>query len=103
MDYVKIDRPIFTASLLIIFLVCIPLIVSPKVGNRAVNATFNFITSNLGVVYLWAGIACLSFLLWMSFSRFGKIKLGNKEAGPKFSTYSWFSMLFCAGVATGIA
>lgn len=102
MDNAKIDRPIFTASLLIIFLVCIPLIVSPKAGNRAVNATFNFITSNLGVVYLWAGIACLSFLLWVSFSRFGKIKLGDKEAGPKFSTYSWVSMLFCAGVATGI-
>ena len=102
MENVKIDRTIFTASILLVFIVCIPIVVFPTEGNEVINAVFNFITLNFGVAYLWSGIACLGFLLWLSFSKYGRIVLGNEGEKPKFSLYSWVSMLFCAGVATGI-
>ena len=102
MQKVKIDRTIFISSILLIIIVCTPLVMFPAEGTKVVNAVFDFITSNLGVMYLWAGVACLIFLFWLSFSRHGSIVLGNEGEKPQFSLYSWVCMLFCAGVATGI-
>ena len=36
------------------------------------------------------------------FSRFGRIKLGDDDSKPEFSTFSWFAMLFSAGVGIGL-
>ena len=102
MENVKIDRTIFTASILLVIIVCLPLALFPEKGSDVVNALFTFLTSQLGVLYLWAGLACLGFLLWLSFSKYGNIVLGFANEKPKFSLYSWVSMLFCGGVATGI-
>jgi len=102
MEKVKIDRTIFTASILAVIIICIPLAKFPDEGTKIVNAVFNFITAKLGVIYLWAGIGCLGFLLWLSLSKYGGIVLGYENDKPQFSLFSWVSMLFCAGVATGI-
>jgi BCCT family betaine/carnitine transporter len=102
MEKVKIDRIIFTVSILVIIAVCTPLVIFPAGGTEVVNKVFNFVTSQFGVVYLWAGMACLGFLFWLSFSQHGSIVLGFEDEKPQFSLYSWVCMLFCAGVATGI-
>ncbi|NJB86758.1 choline/glycine/proline betaine transport protein [Lewinella marina] len=44
----------------------------------------------------------LFFTLYLAFSRFGKIRLGGKNAEPEFSTLAWFAMLFSAGMGIGI-
>lgn len=36
------------------------------------------------------------------FSRYGEIRLGGDDAEPDFSTTSWFSMLFSAGMGIGL-
>ncbi len=102
MENVKVDRIIFTTALLLLIIVCIPLVVFPKAGADIVKTVFDFITLKFGVVYLWSGVACLGFLFWLSFSKYGNIVLGFEGEKPQFSLYSWVSMLFCAGVATGI-
>ncbi|MFZ9034271.1 MAG: BCCT family transporter, partial [Anaerohalosphaeraceae bacterium] len=102
MEKVKIDRIIFTVSILVIIAVCTPLVLFPAGGTEVVNKVFNFVTSQFGVVYLWAGMACLGFLFWLSFGQHGSIVLGFENEKPQFSLYSWVCMLFCAGVATGI-
>ncbi len=40
--------------------------------------------------------------LFFAFSRFGNIRLGGKDAKTDFSTFSWFSMLFSAGIGIGL-
>lgn len=40
--------------------------------------------------------------LVIAFSKFGRIRLGGKDAKPQFSTFSWFSMLFSAGIGIGL-
>lgn len=49
---------------------------------------------------LSTGTVVLSLAL--AFSRFGKIVLGKEGEKPEFSTISWLSMLFAAGMGTGI-
>src|SRR5690625_7436640 len=36
------------------------------------------------------------------FSNYGKIKLGEENEKPEFSLFSWFAMLFSAGMGIGV-
>ena len=45
---------------------------------------------------------CIVALLFLVFSKYGKIRLGGKDAKPEYSTFSWLSCLFMAGCGIGI-
>jgi len=45
---------------------------------------------------------CIAVLLFLVFSKYGKIRLGGENAKPEFSTFSWLSCLFMAGCGIGI-
>lgn len=45
---------------------------------------------------------CIAVLLFLVFSKYGKIRLGGEKAKPEFSTFSWLSCLFMAGCGIGI-
>ena len=45
---------------------------------------------------------CILVLLYLLFSKYGKIRLGGKDAKSEFSTFSWLSCLFMAGCGIGI-
>jgi glycine betaine transporter len=40
--------------------------------------------------------------LWLIFSPYGRIKLGQDDEEPEFSTISWLTMLFAAGMGVGL-
>ncbi|MDG2385704.1 MAG: BCCT family transporter [Pirellulaceae bacterium] len=98
----KVEWTVFTAALGILILVCAPLFAFPTESEQMITQIYKGITNSFGVVYLWGGAAVLIFCLWLAFSRFGNVTLGDPQEPPQFSNYSWISMLFCAGVATGI-
>ncbi|MEE2897570.1 MAG: BCCT family transporter [Gemmatimonadota bacterium] len=98
----EVDRFIFVATAVLLLAVSVPLMVAPVAGEAAVQATFDFITGNFGVVYIWAAVINLGFLSWLAFGRYGHVRLSNDDSPPEFSTFSWVSMLFCAGIGTGI-
>lgn len=96
----KLDKFTFGATFIALFGVCLPLLLAPEASNKVLSSLFGFMTKTFGITYLWAGIGAMIFLAWLAFSRHGKVKLG--EHAPDFSTYSWATMLFCAGIASGI-
>ena len=51
---------------------------------------------------MMAGNAFLLFCLGLILSPLGSIRLGGKDARPDFSTLSWISMLFGAGMGIGL-
>lgn len=53
-----------------------------------------------GIFYLWLGLGCVLFLLFIALSKFGKIRLGNSP--PDFDRLSWIAMLYSAGMGAGI-
>ena len=60
-----------------------------------VESTFGgFYIVSIGVVFL----ACLYVML----SRHGRVRLGDDDARPEFSTFSWLAMLFSAGLGIGL-
>ena len=54
----------------------------------------------------WFIMAAVSFMLflsiWLALSKYGKIKLGHDDDEPEFSTVSWLTMLFAAGMGVGL-
>ncbi|PKM75108.1 MAG: glycine/betaine ABC transporter permease [Firmicutes bacterium HGW-Firmicutes-17] len=63
---------------------------------------FGFITNDLGWLYLVTVLGILIFSLYLAFGRFGKIRLGNDDDRPEYSNFSWFAMLFSAGMGIGL-
>ena len=77
-------------------------VIQPEYAATVYGAAKDFIATNLA----WYYIGLMSFFLflavWLSFSRYGKIRLGQDHERPEFSNFSWFSMLFGAGIGIGI-
>ena len=46
--------------------------------------------------------AMLIIAVYLAFSRYGRIKLGRDDDQPEFSTVSWLTMLFAAGMGVGL-
>lgn len=96
----KIDTIIFFASIVVLLLTITPIMFWQAESLQRLTALKIAIEDNFGPIYQLLAIAVLLFTFWIAFSRFGKITLGNNDYN--FSYFSWVSMLFCAGVATGI-
>ena len=52
--------------------------------------------------YLGIVAVFLFFVIWLMFSRFGNIRLGNDDERPEFTYFAWFAMLFGAGMGIGL-
>ncbi len=62
----------------------------------------SWVESALSWYYISSVVIILLVCLYLMFSRFGSIKLGDDDAKPEFSRFSWFAMLFSASVSIGI-
>jgi glycine betaine transporter len=61
-----------------------------------------WITEGLGWLYMLITTFFLAFVIYLAFSRYGKIKLGQPDDKPEFGNFAWFSMLFQAGMGIGL-
>lgn len=61
-----------------------------------------WITTTLGWMLILFIQGFLIFCAYLALSRFGHIRIGGAGARPDFSRWSWFSMLFSAGMGIGL-
>ncbi|WP_332870620.1 BCCT family transporter [Halomonas sp. MES3-P3E] len=100
--FANIHKPIFFGSLGLLLAVTLPLILFPEMGRVWVMAAQGFVTQNFGVLYQTMGLASLGFMFYIVFSDIGQIKLGDVDAEPEFSLFSWGAMLFAAGIGGAV-
>jgi BCCT family betaine/carnitine transporter len=100
MDQSKIDWPSFIATVAMILIVCVPLALAGESAATFLQQVYAFISEQFGILYLLAAVAAVGFLVWLAFSRFGDVRLGDDEV--EFSQMSWIAMLFCAGIGAGL-
>lgn len=93
---------VFIITLIIVALFSIWGALAPDQLANVANATFNFSIQNFGWFYLLATLFFLIFAFYLAFSRFGGIRLGDDDDEPEYSTLSWLSMLFSAGMGIGL-
>ncbi|GAA4711834.1 glycine betaine uptake BCCT transporter [Brevibacillus fulvus] len=92
----------FITSIGIILLFVLWGIVSPVHFAETANELLAFTTAKFGWFYLIVTFFYLIFCLYLAFSKFGHIRLGNDDDEPEYSTLSWFAMLFSAGMGIGL-
>lgn len=61
-----------------------------------------FIGDYFGWLYIIGVSFMLIFVVFIGFSRYGRIKLGPDGSRPEFSNLAWFAMLFTAGMGIGL-
>ena len=77
-------------------------VIDPEYANSIYSAAKGYIASDLGWYYVGIMSAFLFLSVWLIFSRYGDIRLGKEGEKAEFSRFSWFSMLFGAGIGIGI-
>lgn len=75
---------------------------APEQLAASAERAYHFSIANFGWFYLLATLFFLLFALYLAFSRFGGIRLGDDDDEPEYSTISWLSMLFSAGMGIGL-
>jgi len=60
------------------------------------------IAAHFSWLYVVSMTGFLLFVLWLAWSRFGRLRLGKDDERPEFSRLSWFAMLFSAGMGIGM-
>src|SRR6056297_801348 len=77
-------------------------IVVPQQLDKLSAALHGAIIEHFGWAYLLAAFGFVVFSLFLAFSKYGRIKLGRDNEKPQYSYFSWFSMLFAAGMGIGL-
>ena len=70
--------------------------------GRAVEQIQAFIVETFGWFYVLAAVFFLVFVLWLMLSRHGRIRLGRDNESPEYGFFTWFAMLFSAGMGIGL-
>jgi BCCT family betaine/carnitine transporter len=84
-----------------ILLLCLVFTISPGKSADTLAAIRSFLGDELGSYYLIIGLFTFLCSLYIAFSRYGTIKLGNLEK-PQYSNFKWGTMMFTAGLAADI-
>lgn len=98
----RVEKKVFIPAVLVLIAIIIPLFFVPDAANRVINYLFDFCTGKLGWVFLLTCLISFAFLIWLTCSKYGDVKLGSADEKPQYSNLSWIAMLFTAGVGTSI-
>ncbi|NKY51488.1 BCCT family transporter [Nocardia vermiculata] len=60
------------------------------------------ISRQFGWVFVLATAGFVFFILYLALSRYGRVKLGDPDEKPAYSTFSWIAMMFALGVGIGL-
>lgn len=95
-------NPVLFVSAIIVSLLVIIGAAMPKEFGNAAAKLFNFTTINFGWFYLLAVFIFVIFLVGLSFSKYGKVRLGPQNSRPEYPFFTWIGMLFSAGFGAGL-
>lgn len=101
-DYKQIDWMITLVPFALIMGVAVFLFVFPEQSNAVIGQVRFFFGDTLGLYYLVIGLGVLIISIWLSFSKYGDIVLGELNEKPKYSFFAWGSMMFTCGLAADI-
>lgn len=93
---------VFIPGFVIFAIAAIVGVTNNKALTEASQQFFNWSLDNFGWLYQLVVMASTILVAVICFSKIGNIRLGGKDAKPKFPFMVWFAMTLTGGVATGI-
>ncbi len=96
------NPPVFFTSIAVALAFLVAGVVFTDATNQAASAVLDFITTNLGWLYILVATLFLVFVIAVMISRYGRLRLGPDDSRPEYATLPWFAMLFSAGMGIGL-
>ncbi|QAA82640.1 BCCT family transporter [Aequorivita sp. H23M31] len=97
-----VNKTVFFSAIVVIILSVGFTLLFEKQADYYFGVAQTYVSEHGGWIYTLAVNLFIVFCLYMAFGKFGKIRLGGKNAKPEFSLYGWFAMLFSAGIGNGL-
>ena len=97
-----VHNPVFVVSSLTIFAFVAGVLAFQDTAAGAFDALYGWLTSTLDWAFLVAGNIFVLFCLLLLVTPLGRVRLGGPDAKPDYSAWSWFAMLFAAGIGIGL-
>ena len=97
-----IHNPVFAVSSLTIIAFVVGVLAFREAAGTAFDALHAWLISTFDWVFLGAGNLFILFCLLLVMTPLGRIRLGGPNARPDYSVWSWFAMLFAAGIGIGL-
>lgn len=106
MQYLKkrfslIELNVFIPAMLFIAVIILCLTIYPQDTSQYINKIHHFLTREMGGIFLVMTFLVVLCCLWLAFSRYGDILLGQSGEKPDFSLLTWLGLIFTSG--TGAA
>ena len=98
----KIDWMITLVPLILIIALSVLFFIMPEQSNKVLSQIRFFFGDTLGVYYLIIGLGIFLISIYIALSKYGDIILGEPDEKPKYSFFSWGSMMFTCGLAADI-
>lgn len=98
----SIDKRVFYIGGILCLLLVLFTVAMPERAEMIFSWLLSAFCSDFGWFYLLSVAFFIVFLIYLALSRYGKIVLGKDGEKPEHSTFSWFFMLFAAGMGIGL-
>lgn len=97
----RLDLSTMIVPLIVIIALCVVFMIWPEQSKNVLGNIRNFLGDDLGIYYVLLGCGAVICSLYMAFSRYGKIRLGDQDK-PEYSTFKWGTMIFTSTMAADI-
>ncbi len=97
-----VHNPVFVVSSLTIVAFVAGVLAFRDASAGVFDALYAWLTSTLDWVFMGTANVFVLFCLMLLVTPLGRVRLGGPEARPDYSAWSWFAMLFAAGIGIGL-
>ncbi|MCK6210404.1 BCCT family transporter [Georgenia sp. EYE_87] len=94
-------RVFYPASGIVLVFVLVALAL-PDWLNSVLGTANTVVVNSIGWYYVLTVTGFVLLALWIAFSKLGDVRLGRDDERPEYDTFSWFAMLFAAGMGIGL-
>ena len=97
-----VHNPVFAVASLTIIAFVVGVLAFQDAAAAAFDALHAWLNATFDWVFMGAGNIFILFCLLLVVTPVGRIRLGGPDAKPDYSAWSWFAMLFAAGIGIGL-
>lgn len=94
----RLNKTVFGGAAIISILLIFWTILFPNFSKDLLSHAMTWVSNNFGWYYMLVVAAYSIFAIYVGFSRFGDIKLGQDQEKAQFPFLAWAAMLFSAGI-----
>ncbi|WP_312855645.1 BCCT family transporter [Paeniglutamicibacter cryotolerans] len=96
------DRLVFSLAAILILGFIAWGIISTESLKSVSDAALSWVVANMGWLFTSLVSLVLLFMIYLGFSKYGRIPLGVDGEKPEYSKFSWIAMMFSAGMGIGL-